>query len=60
MYYIVVYEKSTNQIEIPVIAALGIEANVYKGLFIKGEYRQENYEHRVLAGIGYIFGTYKK
>lgn len=38
----------------------GIEVNVYRGLLIKGEYRQENYEHLVLAGIGYIFGTNKK
>ncbi len=37
----------------------GIEANIYKGLIIKSEYRYETYSHLVLLGIGYIFSKQK-
>ena len=38
----------------------GIEATLFKGFFVKGEYRYEIFSHLILAGIGYIFPTSKK
>lgn len=53
--YFASYEKSTNQFEIPVIGALGIEANVYKGLFIKAEWRYEFLLQLPAIGLSYNF-----
>jgi len=33
----------------------GIEADIYKGIMLKTEYRDENFAHLVLVGIGYNF-----
>jgi len=33
----------------------GIEIDVFKGIYLKSEYRQEAYSHPILFGIGYIF-----
>lgn len=33
----------------------GIEADIYKGVMLKSEYRYENFAHLIMAGIGYNF-----
>lgn len=33
----------------------GIEADIYKGIMLKTEYRDENFAHLLLVGIGYNF-----
>ena len=37
------------------IYGVGIEVDVYKGIYLKGEYRNEFYLHPFLFGLGYIF-----
>lgn len=34
---------------------VGIEIDLLKGIYLKGEYRNEAYSHPILFGIGYIF-----
>ena len=33
----------------------GIEIEVFKGIYLKSEYRDEGYSHPIVFGIGYIF-----
>ena len=33
----------------------GIEIDIFKGIYLKSEYRNEAYSHPILFGIGYIF-----
>jgi hypothetical protein len=33
----------------------GLEIDVYKGFYLKGEFRHENFNHLFLLGLGYIF-----
>jgi len=33
----------------------GLEVDIYEGFFMKGEYRDETYQHPILLGIGYLF-----
>jgi hypothetical protein len=33
----------------------GIEKDIFKGIYLKSEYRKEGYSHPIVFGIGYIF-----
>ena len=65
-YFKAVDEKGNSQIQkgfqksfgIGLLYGAGIEADIYKGLMIKSEFRQENYTHLILLGIGYIFSKH--
>lgn len=67
-YYKIVDQNGVNQLQdgfqnnigIGLAAGGGIEASLYKGFFVKGEYRYEIFSHLVLAGVGYIFSGSKK
>ncbi len=62
-YYKVVDEKGASQIRegfqnnfgIGLLYGGGIEADIYKGLTVKSEYRYEIYSHNILCTIGYVF-----
>jgi hypothetical protein len=38
-----------------ILYAVGIEADIFKGLMLKGEYRDEVFSHLAMVGIGYNF-----
>ncbi|MGZ8516560.1 MAG: outer membrane protein [Chitinophagaceae bacterium] len=44
-----------NSFGVALLFGAGIEADIYKGIMLKTEYRDENFAHLVLVGIGYNF-----
>lgn len=44
-----------NNFGVALLYGAGIEADIYKGIMLKTEYRDENFAHLVLVGVGYNF-----
>lgn len=40
---------------INLLYGVGIEIDIFKGIYLKSEYREEAYTHPIVFGIGYIF-----
>ena len=40
---------------INLLYGVGIEIDIFKGFYLKSEYRNEAYSHPILFGIGYVF-----
>lgn len=47
-----------NNFGVALLYGAGIEADIYKGIMLKTEYRDENFAHLVLVGIGYNFSMH--
>ncbi len=48
-----------NSFGVALLYGAGIEADFYKGMMLKAEYRDENFAHLILLGIGYNFSVRK-
>jgi hypothetical protein len=62
--YLQIKDKNNNSIlsegllktyRINLLYGAGIEIDIYKGIYLKSEYRNESYSHPIVFGIGYIF-----